>query len=35
LTQFIADAPDGDSYTQHTWPVSLTDRPPMKVLRPR
>ena len=35
LTQFIADGPDADSYTQHTWPVSLTDRPPMTVLRPR
>jgi glucosyl-3-phosphoglycerate synthase len=32
LTQFFAD---GDGYTQHTWPVSLVDRPPMKVLRPR
>jgi glucosyl-3-phosphoglycerate synthase len=32
LTQFLAD---GDGYTQHTWPVSLVDRPPMKVLRPR
>jgi glucosyl-3-phosphoglycerate synthase len=32
LTQFF---PDGDGYTQHTWPVSLVDRPPMKVLRPR
>jgi glucosyl-3-phosphoglycerate synthase len=32
LTQFFAD---GEGYTQHTWPVSLTDRPPMKVLRPR
>jgi glucosyl-3-phosphoglycerate synthase len=32
LTQFLAD---GEGYTQHTWPVSLDDRPPMKVLRPR
>jgi glucosyl-3-phosphoglycerate synthase len=32
LTQFFAD---GDGYTQHTWPVSLVDRPPMTVLRPR
>ncbi len=32
LTQFFAD---GEGYTQHTWPVSLADRPPMKVLRPR
>jgi glucosyl-3-phosphoglycerate synthase len=32
LTQFFAD---GDGYAQHTWPLSLVDRPPMKVLRPR
>jgi glucosyl-3-phosphoglycerate synthase len=32
LTQFFAD---DDGYSQHTWPVSLVDRPPMKVLRPR
>ena len=32
LTQFFAD---GDGYTQHTWPVSLVDRPPMTVVRPR
>ena len=32
LTQFFAD---GEGYTQHTWPVSLADRPPMQVLRPR
>jgi glucosyl-3-phosphoglycerate synthase len=32
LTQFFAD---DDGYFQHTWPVSLVDRPPMKVLRPR
>jgi glucosyl-3-phosphoglycerate synthase len=32
LTQFFAD---DDGYTQHTSPVSLTDRPPMKVMRPR
>jgi glucosyl-3-phosphoglycerate synthase len=32
LTQFFAD---GEGYTQRTWPVSLADRPPMKVLRPR
>jgi glucosyl-3-phosphoglycerate synthase len=35
LTQFFADGPDGYGYTQHTWPVSLADRPPMKLLRPR
>jgi glucosyl-3-phosphoglycerate synthase len=38
LTQFFAvgpDGPDGQSYTQQTSPVSLADRPPMKVLRPR
>jgi glucosyl-3-phosphoglycerate synthase len=33
LTQFVAD--EGYGYTQHTWPVSLADRPPMQVLRPR
>ncbi|BBY25062.1 glucosyl-3-phosphoglycerate synthase [Mycobacterium stomatepiae] len=32
LTQFFAD---GEGYTQHTSPVSLTDRPPMKGFRPR
>ncbi|BBX62903.1 glucosyl-3-phosphoglycerate synthase [Mycobacterium saskatchewanense] len=32
LTQFVVD---GQGYTQHTSPVSLSDRPPMKVLRPR
>lgn len=32
LTQFLAD---GDVYTEHTWPVSLADRPPMNRLRPR
>ena len=32
LTQFFAD---GDGYAQRTWPVSLSDRPPMKGLRPR
>ncbi|OBF20834.1 glucosyl-3-phosphoglycerate synthase [Mycobacterium kubicae] len=32
LTQFL---PAGDSYTQHTSPVSLADRPPMNVVRPR
>jgi glucosyl-3-phosphoglycerate synthase len=32
LTQFFAD---GEGYTERTWPVSLADRPPMKVLRPR
>lgn len=32
LTQFFAD---GDGYTQQTSPVSLVDRPPMNVLRPR
>ncbi len=38
LTQFFAvwpEGPDGQAYTQHTWPVSLADRPPMQVLRPR
>ena len=35
LTQFFADGPDGCGYTQHTWPVSLVDRPPMNRLRPR
>lgn len=38
LTQFLAvghDGPDGQGYTQHTSPVSLADRPPMTVLRPR
>ena len=35
LTQFFADGPDGYGYTQHTCPVSLADRPPMKLLRPR
>lgn len=34
LTQFFAAGADGVGYTQHTWPVSLADRPPMKVLRP-
>lgn len=32
LTQFF---PVGDGYTQHTLPVSLADRPPMNVVRPR
>ena len=38
LTQFFAvdpEGPEGQGYTQHTSPVSLADRPPMKVLRPR
>jgi glucosyl-3-phosphoglycerate synthase len=38
LTQFLADDAEGSGaqgYTQHTWPVSLADRPPMKLLRPR
>ncbi|OJZ65353.1 glucosyl-3-phosphoglycerate synthase [Mycobacterium paraffinicum] len=38
LTQFFADdteGPDFQGYTQRTSPVSLADRPPMKVLRPR
>jgi glucosyl-3-phosphoglycerate synthase len=35
LTQFFAHGPDGAGYTQHTWPVSLADRPPMNRLRPR
>ncbi|MEE6175771.1 glucosyl-3-phosphoglycerate synthase [Mycobacterium sp. 050134] len=32
LTQFV---PEAHGYSQHTSPVSLDDRPPMKVLRPR
>lgn len=32
LTQFFAE---GDGYTECTSPVSLADRPPMSVLRPR
>ncbi|HUO39491.1 MAG TPA: glucosyl-3-phosphoglycerate synthase [Mycobacterium sp.] len=32
LTQFFAD---GDAYTPRLWPVSLSDRPPMKTVRPR
>ncbi|CAM4419162.1 Glucosyl-3-phosphoglycerate synthase [Mycobacterium basiliense] len=32
LTQFSAV---GAGYAAHTWPVSLADRPPMNVLRPR
>ncbi|OBH11347.1 glucosyl-3-phosphoglycerate synthase [Mycobacterium sp. E1747] len=38
LTQFFVDDTEGSDfqgYTQHTSPVSLADRPPMKVLRPR
>lgn len=38
LTQFFADDAGGtdfQGYTQRTSPVSLADRPPMKVLRPR
>lgn len=36
LTQFVADeGSDFQGYTQHTSPVSLADRPPMQVLRPR
>ncbi|BBY02069.1 glucosyl-3-phosphoglycerate synthase [Mycobacterium seoulense] len=38
LTQFFAVGPDGEDgqgYAQHTSPVSLADRPPMKILRPR
>jgi glucosyl-3-phosphoglycerate synthase len=35
LTQFVADGLEGYGYTQQTWPVSLADRPPMQVLRPR
>lgn len=35
LTQFFADDREGFGYTQHTSPVSLADRPPMTVLRPR
>jgi glucosyl-3-phosphoglycerate synthase len=34
LTQFFA-GPDGFGYTAQTAPVSLVDRPPMNVLRPR
>ncbi|MBY0441522.1 MAG: glucosyl-3-phosphoglycerate synthase, partial [Mycobacteriaceae bacterium] len=34
LTQFFDNLPDFDGYTRRTTPVSLTDRPPMKVLRP-
>lgn len=32
LTQFV---PVGDDFSPHTLPVSLADRPPMNVLRPR
>lgn len=32
LTQFCAEA---EGYTQHTWPVSLVDRPPMNTFMPR
>lgn len=35
LTQFVAEGPEGFGYTQRTAPVSLADRPPMNVLRPR
>ncbi|OCB38895.1 glucosyl-3-phosphoglycerate synthase [Mycobacterium malmoense] len=38
LTQFFADGAEDSGiagYTQHTSPVSLADRPPMKVVRPR
>ena len=35
LTQFMADGPEGNGYTQHTSPVSLADRPPMQAIRPR
>ncbi len=38
LTQFVADGPQGSDfqgYTQRTSPVSLADRPPMQVIRPR
>ncbi|OBI04753.1 glucosyl-3-phosphoglycerate synthase [Mycobacterium sp. E2462] len=35
LTQFVADGADGFGYTERTSPVSLADRPPMNVLRPR
>ncbi|MGO9383702.1 MAG: glucosyl-3-phosphoglycerate synthase [Mycobacterium sp.] len=34
LTQFLADGAGGHGYTQHTSPVSLVDRPPMRALRP-
>ncbi|MCV7257492.1 glucosyl-3-phosphoglycerate synthase [Mycobacterium shimoidei] len=35
LTQFFVDGPDGCGYTPYTTPVSLTDRPPMNLIRPR
>ncbi|WP_407686218.1 glucosyl-3-phosphoglycerate synthase [Mycobacterium sp. HUMS_1102779] len=35
LTQFLADGPEGFGFTPHTSPVSLADRPPMKMVRPR
>ncbi len=35
LTQFVAEAPDFEAYTPHTLPVSLVDRPPMNMVRPR
>ncbi len=35
LTQFFAGGADGYGYTAHTVPVSLEDRPPIQVLRPR
>ncbi len=35
LTQFFADGPAGCGYTAHTAAVSLEDRPPMNVVRPR
>jgi glucosyl-3-phosphoglycerate synthase len=35
LTQFVADDSAGYGYIEQTWPVSLEDRPPMHMLRPR
>ncbi|GAB7142930.1 glucosyl-3-phosphoglycerate synthase [Mycobacterium riyadhense] len=35
LTQFFPVGSDFEGYTQHTRPVSLVDRPPMNLLRPR
>lgn len=34
LTQFFPAGPNSEGFTQHTLPVSLDDRPPMRVLRP-
>ncbi|SON61258.1 Glucosyl-3-phosphoglycerate synthase [Mycobacterium simulans] len=35
LTQFFPVGSDFEGYTQHTRPVSLVDRPPMNLVRPR